>query len=203
MRIHVDLGSTEASVLRSRGIPNGINGRSFELDDHLTTVQWQKTERSKPRIIHRRDQNEMLETTLKHPLKGSYLYLMGTDSNESRMQSVALTIFREAYRQHLNDPLSFPVAPYWHPVYGGFEDKLRDDKNFREGVGHVSMLILDNVAVNSTASKVEKVRDLVRMYEEVPRIVLVSGMNPMEFASKTLHMRPHRVLYLGEQITEH
>ena len=82
--------------------------------------------------------------------------------------------------------------PLWHRVYGGYKDELRDgDKK------NPSMLIITNVSDDSTQIKVEKVRDLLEMYDRIPRIVVLGGSNPMTFFANRLHYPLKYAMYLG------
>lgn len=78
---------------------------------------------------------------------------------------------------------------YWHTLYGNTFDKLRDKENPPE-LKDCHLLILSNVAENSTNMKTEKARDVLNMYSHIPRILAVGGVDPVQYAKQQLHVRP-------------
>jgi hypothetical protein len=74
--------------------------------------------------------------------------------------------------------------PLWHRVYGGLNDTLRD----RRVEDMPCMLIISNVNEASSNYKLEKARDLLEKYSQIPRIVVIGGTDPLSFfASKLYH----------------
>jgi hypothetical protein len=74
---------------------------------------------------------------------------------------------------------------------GGWHDRLRDGADDQP-----SMLILSNVTVTSTNAKLEKLRDLLEMYAHIPRVVVVTGEDPLSFANTKLFLPVNHVLHL-------
>jgi hypothetical protein len=67
------------------------------------------------------------------------------------------------------------VRGKWHTIIGGYKDELRDK------VKPVNLLVLSNVPYNATDVKLEKLRDILELYHGVPRIVVTTGCEPIEF----------------------
>jgi len=80
---------------------------------------------------------------------------------------------------------------YWHSVYGGYHDPLRDDPDFaKKALENCGLLVIGNIAINSVPVKIEKVRDLLTKYSDIPRIVATGGVDPVVFAKTILHVKP-------------
>lgn len=59
-----------------------------------------------------------------------------------------------------------------------------------------SLVVISNVAINSTDFKIDKVRDYLTMYY-CPKILIAAGCDPIEFATKKLYKTPQYMLYFG------
>jgi len=145
-----------------------------------------------------------IENCLSAPYRGNTLTVIGVDDVETRAQTLAAAIFMEAISRHLKNPSTYPHIPLWHAVYGGWYDRLRDassNKNeaYQQMVGKFGMLFLTNVADNSTKEKLEKVRDLLSLYSQLPRVVVFAGGDPLQWCREQLFIRPGRVIYLGNR----
>ena len=183
--------------LRARGVPwTFFKQPRFELKEHVQKFQHETN--GKVSIIDPAVQLKAYERTLKNPLERPYLYVIATSHNEIRAGAVALSIFERLSRKLLLDSSKQASGtPYWHQVYGGWRDKLRDDRE--KTIGEINFLAISNIAVNSTNEKIEKVRDLNYKYIDVPRIMVVAGTNPLKFAYEQLHLRPDRMLFITER----
>ncbi len=84
----------------------------------------------------------------------------------------------------------------WVPLYGGFDNALMDDS----GRESPSMLVLTGLTPNSTNIKLEKARDLLEKYSEIPRVVVIAGMDPLSFLSTKLYVPANGIAYLAESL---
>lgn len=142
--------------------------------------------------IPSRIQLSYLRKSISRPIHGSWLMVVGSTGEDARARVAAAAIFRAATLVALGGA----DRPLWWPVYGGRWDKLRDDEPWRASIGRVGLLVISNVSENSTPDKIEKVVDLIHMYANVPKVVIVDGADPLEFSVSRLHRRPSRVLFL-------
>lgn len=150
------------------------------------------------RSVNVNTQLGFIRKTLEHPYRGNPLTVIGVDDTETRAQVLAATIMLEAINQHFKDPKRYERLPLWYKVYGGYKDKLRDTVDTPQAP-LFGMLILTNIAENSTREKLEKTRDLLHMFSHLPRIVVYAGGSPLQWAKEQLHIRPTRVVYLGNR----
>jgi hypothetical protein len=133
-----------------------------------------------------------LRKSIERPGYGSWLMVIGSAGEDARARIAALAVMQSA----MLASLSGSDRPLWWPVYGGRWDKLRDDEPWRTSLGRVGLLVISNVAENSTPDKIEKVVDLLHMYSNIPRVLIVDGVDPLEFAASRLYRRPSRVVYV-------
>lgn len=139
-------------------------------------------------------QKAMLNRTLESPLDGQWLMSISGLSSDSLGLQAALHIFCRAFFASTQET----GKPFWHTINGNPHDTLRDDAGVRNSLGdRISLLVISNIAKNSTAMKFEKARDLLAQYSYIPRIVVSAGENPLEFCSTKLYVSPTRVLYFG------
>jgi hypothetical protein len=82
--------------------------------------------------------------------------------------------------------------PRWHTINGSFQDSLRDGDLIKSP----SFLVISNVTVASTNTKLEKLRDLLRQYAQIPRVITLAGQDPITFANTKLFMGINYCMYL-------
>lgn len=133
-----------------------------------------------------------LERIMAHPLHGSPIIGIGSFPSDLRSKMLAINIMDNAISSQMNKDRRNPSNyPLWHKVFGGFGDPLLETRQ------SMSMLIISNVGTDSTAPKIEKVRDLLERYDNIPRVVLVHGSDPLEFFLTKLRMPMSYGFYLG------
>ncbi len=83
----------------------------------------------------------------------------------------------------------------WAPMYGGFDNPyMRDDR------ANPTMLVLTGLTPNSTGIKLEKARDLLEYFPDIPRVVVIAGMDPLSFLTTRLHVATHGLAYFSEAL---
>lgn len=133
-----------------------------------------------------------IERLMDHPLHGSPIIGIGSFPSDLRAKMLTINIMNRAISYQMQKARRNPSHyPLWHKVYGGFGDPLLDNQQ------SMSMLIISNVGLDSTAPKIEKVRDLLVRYDNIPRIVLTHGCDPMQFFLQKMHLPMSMGFYLG------
>jgi len=185
-------------VMRSRGVDGMCfagSRNAFEFD-----VAAVRMKPDIPNIVTKsvsvKRQIAMLHSLFESPLRGSPIISIGSFPTDLRAKMLAVNIMDHAI-SFQDKARSVRIAkkdyPLWHKVYGGFKDTIRDDGM----TDNPSMLILSNVDVHSTNAKIEKVRDILEMYPNIPRVVIVSGCDPLEFFATRLHLPVDIAFYMG------
>ena len=85
---------------------------------------------------------------------------------------------------------------HWEPVFGGFDNPM-----LRKEI-EPTMLILSNLAENSTNVKLEKAKDLIEKYPNIPRVVVCSGEDPISFAATKLYVPAHGIAYFSNSLVK-
>jgi hypothetical protein len=185
--------------LISRGVPGydliPRSTRGVEVQDFLVKIEQDLGYAQLPtKVISTTKQYRALQSVMENPLHGSYVLGISSFPSDARAKHVAQILMSrgiDAWMKHHKPGRGLPL---WHRVYGSFGDSLRDAKTAPE---MPSMLIISNINDASTPQKLEKVRDLLERYADIPRIVVSGGAPPCNlFASKLFS--PMRIgIYLG------
>jgi hypothetical protein len=74
--------------------------------------------------------------------------------------------------------------PRWHQVIGGFNDSVVKEKREKKAESDPLLWVFSNVMDDSTAAKVENLRDSLQLYAHRPRIIVTSNANPRAFMNR-------------------
>jgi hypothetical protein len=76
---------------------------------------------------------------------------------------------------------------HWESLYGGFDNPAMNIKP--------DFLVINNLTPTSSNTRLEKARDLLEFHSDVPRVVIVSGEDPVTFFSTKLYYEVHRIFF--------
>jgi hypothetical protein len=197
-RNRIYIGDQLQKHLISRGLPRDIlRLRPFDLSQHVVSIV-SEVEGLKTRKIPKLQQIEHYQALCNKPFGKPYIYIIGSSPNDGKAKQVAAHLMECATHHQLKN--HFPrstrgrQSPLWHFVTGNFPDRLRDSDGTSD---QPSMLILSNITKDSTAVKLEKVRDLLEIYNHIPRVVVVTGEDPITFANTRLLIQVHYAMMLA------
>lgn len=148
------------------------------------------------KTISAKKQMDKLRTILRNPLRRQpYTIAIGSYPSDARAKYLAHTLFNAAITQYQKDRLRFGARglPMWHRVWGNYKDALRD----APGKETPSMLFIANIHDESTSLKIEKVRDLLEMYSDIPRVVITGGSAPIDLFQYRLSYPLTAGFYVG------
>lgn len=92
-------------------------------------------------------------------------------------------------QQHIKT-LGVKANVRWITLYGDYANPhIRDD------ISRPSMIVLTNLCPNSTNVKLEKARDIIEFYPDIPRIVVNAGLDPMSFLTTKLFTAVNAMAY--------
>ena len=192
IRVEIDVRKSSAlALIASRGAGHTFSHAHAVIDDSMVLPCTHGDRRPVPPWV----QLKWLQSCMSAP-KDPWWLVIGSAHDEEAAMAVAAGIMLRAAERSLASPEK-EMRPLMWPLYGGSRDRLRDDNEFRDGMGGIGMLVLTNLTDNSTLDKMEKARDLLHMFRERPRVLIVSGADPLDFAKTRLHAVPNRVLHLG------
>ena len=184
---HIDFsqydGNTIANALSAGASKQVLSRKPFKLMKMLRPITV-ATATSKRLISHKEQYDDYL-TIWKNPLHGPYVYAIASTPHDMYAQMLALNLFLHVLQNHTNQAI-------WHPVYGNvFNDKkLQDD---------IPFLVLSNIPQNATRNKIERLRDILTQYSNIPRIIVTADADPVTFMWEKLHMDVEYVAYLGDK----
>jgi len=182
-------------LLISRGVPGqDITPRALNssVSEFLTKME-PNIPRVLPKIIPVSRQYKALARVLEHPLRSSYTLCVGSFPSDLRAKYLAQLIMNAAVDAHLANRRPGRSMPLWHRVYGGLSDPLRD----KPISDMPCMLIISNVNDSSSNYKIEKVRDLLEKFSDIPRIVVTGGEPPCDLFANKLFLPLKAAFYLG------
>lgn len=102
----------------------------------------------------------------------SYTFCVSSPGHDGYAKFIGSWWFLKWMEQQHKTSLARPV---WHAIDGGYYDRMRDTKV------NCSGLILTGVVRGSSAIKIEKLRDILEKYQNIPKVVLTSDETPLEF----------------------
>lgn len=167
----------------------------FELKSNLSMIESKKSN-GKPLIMKKDKQIKDLRYVLDNPLKTPYVYAISGHPNDSMAKAIAGHILVAARVMSREKTSNYKDSPMWHTLLGTFADKYRDKKR------NPAALVISNVYPDITQVKQEKLRDLLEMYCDIPRIVVMAGLDPVEFFTQKLFYPLNYVMFLKKTISE-
>jgi hypothetical protein len=90
----------------------------------------------------------------------------------------------------------------WHVVYGGFDNPLLKEYDAIDGKAEPSMLVISNLTPNSPGLKLDKTRDLLERFENIPRVIVGAGEDPMSFMTTRLYSAINGLAYFSESLVK-
>lgn len=197
MIIKAKFDKAEQKVLKALGADPIIFGHTNPIDLEKSLIEF------KPNIDYIvckvksvQDQEKSLVGWLENPLDQKGLLVVNSYPSDIRAKVVAANIMLSAMAAHRESDANIRSkydSPEWHRLYGGYASKFRDNR-----VTKPRMLVLSNIIETSTGQKLEKLRDILDKYSDVPTVLAISTKtDPISFISKTLHLPIKSAVYIG------
>lgn len=175
--------------LKECGMPRDIlRAGSFDPRYHTLSIR-SEVEGYKVRRVKKASQLQHFADLLEAPLGRPYVYVIASNPNDAKANLAAAMVLERAVLAHVKGQAPrHKQMPIWHRVYGNYADKLRDAERNDAPRATPSLLILSNITADSTAAKIELVRDLLVKFDDTPRIIVTTGSDPMTFMTQRLRM---------------
>lgn len=185
--IRIKIKEKYTRQLLARGLNRlALSVRPFNLRPSSFTAS---VEGLKPKHISAEQQFVWFRQLLEEPYQ-PWTYCISSDPNDRMARAVGAYIMQRI----LNKSNRYPL---WHDIEGNFENPLLSREFSRP-----SMLFLANVVPNSTAVKFEKLRDILVKHEDVPKVIITTGMDPFSFFAKHLYYPLSGCLYLKTNLVK-
>jgi hypothetical protein len=183
----IKLSDNLLPILKNRGMNRSVLAQrpfDFKPVSFTSTV-----EGLKPKLFKAKTQLKWLEEFMEEPFQPRN-YCLVSAPNDSMAKMLAA--FMMQYAVIKGD--SRTALPLWHDLTGGFNNTLLNSKN--ETAQGASLLVLNNVGAMSTQPKIEKLRDIIETYTDIPKIVVATGCDPFAFFTKYLYLPVHSLAYM-------
>jgi hypothetical protein len=187
MTSKIKLESKLLPILRDRGMNGSVLRQQpyeFKPVTFTSTV-----EGLKPKLFKAKKQQEWFDEFLEDPFIPR-TYCLVSAPNDGQAKLLAAYMMQQAALR-TNSRVALPL---WHDLTGGFSNPLINERNGK--AQGASMLILNNVGATSTQPKIEKLRDILETYTDIPKIVVATGCDPYMFFTKHLYLPIHALVYL-------
>lgn len=180
------------SYLENRGASRQdlmIDKQRIDLTTMITPFQV-KTPGMRPMSMPLKRQLKYAKRLFDDPLHSYRSIAICSYPSDLWAKRVALALFYRAVEAQ-SKRRGVMSAPLWHRVYSGFGDSLLTSSE------RPSFLVISNLTVDSTNFKLEKARDLMERHENIPRVIVATGCDPVTFLRTKLYFPIDACLYLG------
>lgn len=183
--------STEISAqLKTKGADPRLLYTAMEKFSMESSVQDFKPQAQayKTTKVSAHQQLDFFQDLLEDPHDGNPVVCIGSFPTDARAKIAALHVFRNA----MKDKTHTVRKPVWVTLYGD-RFNYEELKNKRP-----SMLFISNIVLESTAYKMERLRDILEMFPDIPRIVVTGGtLDPTELFVRRLHLPINAAVSIG------
>lgn len=192
--MEISIVKSKHSILFHAGVPNLVLLRKeIDLKNAVTYIEATTGKNQKPVNLKRDEQIRMFKRLAKHPLKKPALFCISSNPTDTEAKYAAAFLLSKAlekYREKQKTGETNTAPPRWHVLTGAYQDFYREQKR------NVSFLVLTNVLHDSSDVKVEKLRDLVEMYSDIPKVIVTATQDPITFCTEKLRARLTGAMYL-------
>lgn len=139
----------------------------------------------KTRNIGEPKQMEYYARIMSNPLKGSGTYVLNSFPTDLRAKQLATVIMNKTIDHHNDINNKFRKGrnlPMWIKLVGyGGPDLI---KQIREV--NPCALFISNLNDESTSHKIEKLRDILEVFDSIPKYIITAGQDPLTFFARKL-----------------
>jgi hypothetical protein len=183
----IKLNDRYLAILRDRGMNGSVlKQRPFDFKPVSFTSN---VDGLKPKMFSSKRQLEWFEQFLEDPFVPR-TYCLVSAPNDGMAKLLAAFMMQHA-AINANSRVALPL---WHDLTGGFNNPLINERNGK--AQGASLLILNNVGSQSTQPKLEKLRDVLETYTDIPKVVVATGCDPYMFFTKYLYLPIHALSYM-------
>jgi len=177
------------------GVPNIVFLRKeIDLDDSVTYIESTTGKNKKPTSLKRNEQIRMFKRMVKHLIGKPSLFCISSNPTDTEAKYAAAYLLSKAMEQYQEKQrtgeMRTAAPPRWHILTGAYQDSYREHKR------NVSFLVLTNVLHDSSDVKIEKLRDLIEIYSDIPKVLVTATQDPVTFCTEKLHVRLTGAMYL-------
>lgn len=141
-----------------------------------------------PKIYGRKVQEQSLAAFIKKPNRPQ-VYICSSQPDDSHASLLAAFLVE----QHINKIKNNNVI--WEYLNAFHDSQLSLDLSAKP-----TMIVISTCYENMTFSRIERVRDIVNAFYDIPKIIVASGIDPISLAAYKLHIPVHAIYYSEDPI---
>lgn len=202
--------TTVKKQMLSKGLPKAVwTYQPFRLKDKVSSFTSQ-VEGLRDKRIEKAKQIESIIKLSNEPFLGPYVTCISGVPHDIHAKLLAAYIMMKATQIQMAEKekkepklekfLRDKGYPVWHNLYGGFDNPLLNKSS--GSLAKPSMIIIANVTLDSTAPKIEKLRDILEAYSSIPRIVVAAGTDPLTLFHSRLYSNLNFCCHIGSSLTK-
>lgn len=159
---------------------------SFELTDSITPFK-PSIDNVKSKLIGEAPQLKTATNLLTNPYKSKGVHVINSFPSDLRAKIFAACVMHKAceiFKATDSRKMNGKAAPLWVRAFGGYGnvEQLNQLKASKP-----SLLIISNICNEATPAKIEKLRDMLDIMDDIPRIVVTGGEDPVSLFARRLH----------------
>lgn len=162
----------------------------FRWDPHAFGIE---SEKLNEKIIDSQVQDASLARFLEDPTMPA-VYVVSGNPDDVQAKYFAAFLVQKYLEQKPHAQI------LWHQVFGGFDNQILREYDPIDGKSDPGLLVISNLTPNSTGVKLEKVRDLLVRFSEIPRIIVAAGEDPLSFATTRLYTEVNAIAYFSTSL---
>lgn len=183
--------------LKDQGVPWSVFAeKDFNLEQATANIVYQN-ERMQSITFSKKDQIAEFISVINNIFEKPFVYVISGKPADTRACCVAAALLIAGSTEHARireedttNRFAKLNKPKWVKLSNDYKDNLHDAS------WKPSMLVLSNITPNSSAFKLEKVRDMLEFYDDIPRIVVINEYDPITFLNHKIHCKGDHVMFL-------
>jgi len=182
--IRIKAKEKEKKLLLLNGMPGYLfKSYQYMLEDHCRKYT-STSSRLKPVSVTKLDTISHYNKVYNDITYAEHITCISSEPNDLRAKIMAGGMMLNAQRMNLKC--------LFHTIIGGYKDDLIDKPHRYD---KVDALFLSNIPYWSTPLKREKLRDILELYNKIPRIVVTTGCDPIKLFNE-LGLELHHPIWI-------
>lgn len=188
-------------IMQTRGLDRSVLQGSrikFDLEESIVSFKPDLGSDLKSKNVNQTKQLKVAQQMLENPFHGSPVVCINSYPTDLRAKVLAANIMESAVFEYLDRKEAGKPArlPYWARLYSdvsyGYIEKIKDQKP--------GLLIVSNITSGSTPARLEKLRDILDYFDNIPRIVVQTGDDdPVKFFSRRVFLSITHAIRIGPE----